>query len=385
MLNREIPYIAVSLSYMYCNTTIFIYNRTPRYRRRSLGWGFFWLSIFGVAVTLAVVFSLRYGIADDNSSSNDFAPNETRAISYSSVFCESISITAYLTGFDPLTTATFNVLSQLPTLSDHDSFTFSENPQFIGVEYHNWNFYLYPGSILSVSACKQNSLSTFTYYLIKGKNHFNSWTDHPKSSLAIHTYPISTVCSSGTKQHFPLYDVSTEGEYYMVFYLSSYSGGVDALQIDFEVNRTKYAPEPDTVLSNCSLSDISQLCTLGVPLDYSIGLLTLTTTEAIEPIDWSSSISVDVDCNARVWVYILISLGCVIVIVLIVVFVVACCCFYLRRKKSTYTSLSGGNQATPVVTETPAPTTTTYVTGNEGPPPYNPSYGSTAPPPPKYS
>ena len=281
-------------------------------------------------------------------------------------------------GFDG-GTGSFYILSHAPALGDHDSFTFSKQPSFFIEDYHNWNFYLYPGSTLNVSVCKQKSLSDFRYYLIKGKDSFNSWAGNPRSSIAKQYFVISTVCSSGMKQQIPIYNVEKEGEYYMVFY--AYNTDSDSLDIDFGVSRTKYAVDPGAVLSNCSLSSIDQDCTLDVPLSYSIGLVALHATDST---DWSSGISVTADCNARVWVYVLISLGCVITVTVLVAGIISCCCIWVRRKKKNYSALNEENQPPPVVEQAPATTTTTYVTGNQAPPPYNPSYGSTSQPPPKY-
>ena len=277
-------------------------------------------------------------------------------------------------------TGSFYILSHAPALTDHDSFTFSKQPSFFDRDYKNWNFYLYPGSTLNVSVCKQKSTSDFRYYLIKGKDSFNSWVGNPRSSIAKQHFTISTLCSSGSKQQIPIYSVVKEGEYYMVFFAYS-AYDFDPLDIDFGVSRTKYAVDPGAVLSNCSLSIGDPACTLDVPLSYSIGLVALHATDST---DWSSGIPVTADCNARVWVYVLISLGCVITVTVLVAGIISCCCIWVRRKKKNYSALNEENRPPPVVEQAPPTTTTTYVTGNQAPPPYNPSYGSTSQQPPKY-
>ena len=168
----------------------------------------------------------------------------------------------------------------------------------------------------------------------------------------------------------------------MVFYLNIKSGGTDSLDIDFEVSRTKLTVDPDTVLSKCSLSAANQGCTLNVPLSYSVGLVALHATDST---DWSNGISVSTVCNARVWVYVLISIGCVIAAIVFVVGIIASC-IICKRYEKMQSALKKGNQPTPMVEQdpAPAPTTTTYITENQAPPPYNPSYGDTSQPAPKF-
>ena len=167
-----------------------------------LGCGFFSLVIFGAVITLAIFFPLRYAVPDKNSSNNYCVPNETLAISYSSTFCDSISIDVDLTDG---TSAAFYILSHAPALnlSSPDSFSFHEQRNFpIQNFYYSWNFYLYPGSTLTVSVCKQSRFSHFSYSLIKGGSSFSSWKHNHQSSLAKQYYTIGTLCSLAQRSRF---------------------------------------------------------------------------------------------------------------------------------------------------------------------------------------
>ena len=91
-------------------------------------WGLFFLITTAVILTLAAIISISFGVPHDNSSSNEFAPNETRTFSYSNAFCESMTAHVDVTSGDDDGTGTGYILSQAPALGDYDSFTFSEQP-----------------------------------------------------------------------------------------------------------------------------------------------------------------------------------------------------------------------------------------------------------------
>ena len=263
------------------------------------------------------------------------------------------------------TTGTFFVLSHMPALSDHDSFTFSKLADF-STDYHRkWNFYLYPGSTLNVSVCKQNSLSNFSYYLIRGEYNVDKWIANPTINIAKQNFTISAVCSSGQdseENKFPTYKVQKEGDYYMVFHLHrTPEVKNNALRIDFSINRTKYTVDTDSVLSHCSMSYEKYDCTAEVPLSDNKGILALNTTKTDTDgkIDWTSIIYVDAVCNTRVWLYLLISLACLVFVVLLVGLlgcIAACIYFCVRHKKNKYSPLSGENLPTSEVEQSPTPT-----------------------------
>ena len=359
-----------------------------RYRCLLLSLCFLWLIIFGSGIAIGIAVGVLPGTGDSTmSKSNHFAPNETRIISYYPVFCGSMSIGTDITYG---TTGKFYILSRTPDLSDYDSFSFSKSSDFTTNDHRKWNFYLYPGSTLNVSVCKHNSLSNFSYYLIKGEDNVNRWLADPTLSIAKQNFTISAVCSSGSdpkRNEFPIYNVKAKRDYYMVFYLHpTPKVKNNALEIDFYVSRTKYTVDTDTILTYCSLSYENHHCVAEIPLSDNIGLLALNTTKADDPnrkIDWTSIIYVDASCNTRDWVYLLISLACVVSVVLIVC-LLGCTGFGIYscfRRKNKYSPLSGENLPTPVVEQSPTPSTTTDVTGKQAPIPDNPSYGTTTQPP----
>ena len=317
--------------------------------------------IVGIAVALSVVFSLRFGAPNDSSSSNEYAPNETRSISYSTNLCQSVtaewdSVLSYSNS-----RATFYLLSETPPLNDHDEFAVTDRELFSAYgAYHYWSYYLYPGSNFNASVCKDDSVN-MKFYLIKGQKNFNKWTDNPSSKYALHTESVGSRCPSRNSNY--TYNVKTEGDYYLVYYLNDYKSTY--LSVDLDFYRTKYTVDPSKVISNCTL-DLSYFyssCTLDIPMTSNVGVVSLDNFS-----DFAGSIPLSFDCGARIWLYSVISLATVAVIVLIIVsvIVVCCCC-----KKKKYTPLDEDNQPAPVTTG-PAPSTATYVTGTQPPPPpYN--------------
>ncbi len=339
------------------------------------------MAVVGVTITLAIIFSVRYGLPSDNSSDKQYAPNETRIIPYSPIFCGHISISANT--LLPDTIAIFSVLSEKPRLIDHDSFQLLESPNFDSRQhdYHYWSYHLYQGSTFGFSACKQESYAHFQYFLIKGARNFNSWVDDPRSSKAIDSNSIPDLCSTSSRTNYT-HKVTIEEDYYMVFFLLD-STNV-ALDIQFDLYRTKYVPVPESNLVNCTLNEFSgQSCSVDVPMMNGYGLLSLSTDSNGY---WSESSDIDVSCGARVWVYVTISLISVAFFVLIMVCIMACCCYFVRRQRKKYAPLNTEttSQATPIIPEVPVPTTAAYVTGKEAPPPYNSMYGGAAQPP-KYT
>ena len=149
----------------------------------------------------------------------------------------------------------------------------------------------------------------------------------------------------------------------MLFYADYFSKNY-LLELDINVTRTEYTVDPGTILSSCSLSAGQRGCTLEVPATSNIGLVDLHTTESVAQF---SSISIQADCNPRIWVAVTISSVFMVLYTLFVVTFMVCCYFCLCRKRNNkYTPLS------PLSVDRPTPA------------PYSPLYGSTGPPPPAY-
>lgn len=330
------------------------------------------MSVVGVSVTLAIIFSIRYGLPNSNSSANEYAPNETRIISYSPIFCSELNVLVDTSFPDITSTTMFSVLSEKPMLTDHDMFQFNERPEFDTKEndYHYWVYYLPQGSKFGFSACKENSLSHMKFYLIKGENKFNSWVDHPRSNKAIYSNSIPQVCGSGSNASYT-FPVTDDDTYYMVFYLEPGSSS-SRLDVAIDVYRTKYVPVPGSNLDNCTAT---ASCALTLPLETTYGLLTLETN-----VDgyWSETSSIDVYCVARVWVYVVLSLVITAFFVVIMVVIVGCCFYFVRRNRKKYAPLATPPQA--IAVDAPAPNTAAFINDKGPPPPYNPSYGSTIAP-----
>ena len=157
--------------------------------------------------------SIRYS-GGQNGSENDYAPGDTRIVSYNPVFCQSLTLKDTSS-----TSAKLYLLKEKPALTGHDNFTIAHR-YTIDIEYeHHLYYYLYPGSNVSGTMCLIPG-PTIKFYLIKGTKNFDRWRDNRRSSNALQHFDINTPC--GSNRTFA-YSVTSEDQYYFVFYNPSYT------------------------------------------------------------------------------------------------------------------------------------------------------------------
>ena len=155
-----------------------------RYRRyHGWGWGIGGL-VFAVIIVVAVSMSIHY-TGGQNSTDSVYAPGDTRIVSHSSIFCQSLTL------WDTLSTAaTLYLLSEKPQLSGHDSFTVPKSYSLAPRDENHLYYYFYPGSQFSVSTCLSSGARA-SFYLIKGTHNFYRWSDDGSSYYALHHFPVS--------------------------------------------------------------------------------------------------------------------------------------------------------------------------------------------------
>ena len=337
----------------------------------------------GVIVVLSITLSIRFSFGNDNSAG--YAPTDTRLVSYSSTFCEGLTLISE-TGHSQ-STGKMYLLSETPQLNANESFSITEDIIISSYgDYQYWNFYLHPGSNFLLSVCyNDDSSGHFTYvYLIKGTKNFNIWKDNADSDKSFHYFLLaaSYSCSSNNKRTYS-FNVANDNEYYFVFYSSHFSSDHVSVQIDFY--RTKYTIPDSSVLDNCSLQlDGSSTCSIDTPYSpQRTALLVLDTTA--DPIQWDTNVDISVSCSTRAWPYVVISLSIISFVVLLVVGVVMAIVCVRRHKKKKYAPLVDSNtSATSTTTTTTATVTATVFDPkpqSNPPPPFNPSYGTTTAPP----
>ena len=297
-------------------------------------------TIIVVILMIIAVISVRYGRFNEKSSLH-MTPGDTRLISYSSRFCESLTLTN--SGLPNNFNTTLATVRTKPKLSVTTNFQIS----IIDLElsyglYQFWRFYLYPGSTFELKACILNGASqVMELDVISGKN-FDGWLTHPSSLRHIvRKFPITAPCSTGS---LPF---ESEDEYYFAFIGYGDSVGINGT-LNFTVPEY-YFNSTDTI-AQCTTGRENRdpSCNAKVPLESdSYGLISV---EDISIGTYASSAAVDVEwtCNPRVWLYAVIaisSVGSVVILIVLCVAAIAASrrCTKINRTRN-YTQLNQPNQ-----------------------------------------
>ena len=363
-----------------------------RHRRRPLSWGL--CSIFiTVAIIVTVTVTVRYTASGDNDDL-EYGPTDTRIISVSNALCEKVYFTARDSDSD--VEVHLYALSSRPLLTGRESFSLlNEQPHFTyDQEFQFYYYYMPKGSMFSVYACLlDQSRPRITFYLIQGHKNFGDWKDdysHSKDH-----FRINTLCQLGNSSKS--YTVNSDDFYYLVFEADS-PPLTNALNVSMYFERTRYEVDNSSVIDSCS-SEINLVtfatCSLGLPLSGSTSLLTIKPVDSTD-IDWKAGVTVDIGCNARIWMYFIISLSVLIGVVgiLVTFFVLVYCCVRHKKKASTATTTAATTTATtspanldadrsldnaPLLHEVPPSANPNFPPG-----PSSSTYGSDYPPPPPY-
>ena len=318
-------------------------------------------------ILLSVSLSVRYHDYDSNSD-NAFAAGDTRILSYSSSFCDGLT----LTGDD---SATLYLLRSTPPLSGPTN-TFSAkfdsgNPPD---SYKYLYYYLYPGSKMEMTYClkgSSGSTGSLTFALIKGKSNFNDWEDDLSSSHTVKQFTVNNSCSSPKSFY---HNFTSEDTYYFVF--DNLGLNIISLDATLVLDRTEYLPNEVSVYDSCDISFLVDDCSVSVPYqsDY-VALLEVSSQSVVGP---DSNLYYNWSCNPRVWIYVLIVLLPLLFVVVTTLVVLTICIIYVRKRSQKYTTLPTVATETTADTVDATVTTTTETTIPTAPPPaYPPTYGST--------
>ena len=318
-------------------------------------------------IVLSVSLSIRYNDYDTDSDTA-FAPGDTRILSYSSVFCDGLT----MSGDD---SATLYLLRSTPPLSGPSrnfSATFETyNP---ADSYKYLYYYLHPGSKMEMTYCLSGTTGSLTFALIKGKSNFHSWEDDGDGSHTLTRFTVNNDCSSGPPQSFSY--VFTSGDtYYFVF---------DNLQLSpvnldatLALNRTEYLPNEVSIYDSCSIF-YNDECSVSVP--YQSGYVALLEVNSEDTVGFDSNLHYAWSCNPRVWIYVLIVLLPLLFVFITTLVVLTICIINVRKQSQKYATLPTVATETTADPVDAAVTTTMIVTTPIAPLPVNPAYT----PPPTY-
>ena len=376
------------LSHTHTHTQLFLsltrYQRGRYYR----GWGI----CTGVVITATLIIllttslSIRYSHYDSNEK--QFAPGDTRILSYSSSFCDGLT----LSGSEE---ATLYLLQKKPALSGPNNTLTVNPPNEISADtYRYLYYYLHYGSILTMTYCVDATVLPtpfFTFNLIKGSDNFDDWKGDGDSSHTLERFSISNLCSS-SEQTFS-YTVTSGDSYYFAFDNNDITNVVP-LKATLMFNRTEYLPNSVPIQDSCSIFTGS--CSVSVPYNSDDIALIEVGSDDIDPED---NVSFTIDCNPRASVYVLIVLLPLLFVVIVMIIVITLCVFYARKRSQRYANLptATDESANNVTAEPSNPedaniVTTVTVTTPSAPPPAKsdyspapPNYGATSKPPPYYN
>ena len=360
------------------------YRRTIFWGPPIVWWGYGWRSpyywearawcrivaAFVVAIVVIIILIITVVAAryDNNTVSLSYlSPGDTRLVSPSSTLCESTTLN------NPASTVSLTVylLQNKPALSARNNFTVTRQFSVGYREYQYWSFYLYPGSIYTLSSCLVSG--AIKYYIIKGKSSFDSWVSSLNGS-AYSSILYSDQCR-GTNRIGGL-TFNSEDEYYFVFYNDFFTTVTVKMTLNF--NGAEYMPQSGGVVDSCTAPPTST-CSLTIP--YNSDYWVLVETSPPSDGQWDANVNAGTSCNARVWVYVVMVLAPLIGIILIVATTIrVCCCGSndTQRGDTTYAP------STNLLCVQLIPVTTEIVTLPSAPPPPGMSSPGAFDPPPPY-
>ena len=334
---------------------------------------------------LSTSLSIRYSHYDSNEK--QFAPGDTRILSYSSSLCDGLT----LSGSEE---ATLYLLQKKPALSGPNNTLTVNAPNEISYDtYRYLYYYLHYGSQFTMTYCiDATSLPTpyFKFDLIKGSDNFNDWKDDGDIFYTEQEIYIGNLCSSG--EDINAYNITSDDTYYFVF---DNTGNTNVpLKATLMFNRTEYLPNSVPIQDSCSIFTGS--CSVSVPYNSDDIALIEVGSNGLDPKD---NVSFTIDCNPRASVYVLIVLLPLLFVVIVMIIVITLCVFYARKRSQRYANLptATDESANNVTAEPSNPedaniVTTVTVTTPSAPPPAKsdyspapPNYGATSKPPPYYN
>ena len=288
------------------------------------------VSRMGVYYTLAVVFNIAVLSAH---AQTQYGAGDTQIIDYSSEFCESLEAT-YNVRDSNISPSTLYILSEPSTLSDSNSFQFSQTANVSDDKVVLFDYHFYQGSVIFLTICRDEGNYTRPkyFYLLKGKHILADLKTH-KDTLAVSvtSLNVTTLCADG--YHMLNYTINTEEQYYLL--LSGYDRDNVILSTNMTFNRSKYetpANNSASIIGSCTIDLFGDSCTVGVPLSKNYALLTYGTSSE-SPEEWDKDVRIDITCNTRVWLWVAIFVPIILFLILCVLVVLISICLLRKYRQ----------------------------------------------------
>ncbi len=320
-------------------------------------------------VIVAVIF-IFFVLPSSYGSTGEFklAPGNSRTFSYSTTFCQSLRIKSAAS--KPVFSRWLYLLRDEPPLNRRDSFTINyidPGMSLLGKRNNkSFNYYLYPGSNFSMEYCLELTYpQPVNFFLIRKESEFNSWEDNPSSKYALTTTTINNSCAQG-KESFS-YNITSAEEYYFVFYNPS-SICTALLNVSMQFERMLYNITKENVARYCQIiPGWNTTCSVDVPYGSDNTALVNVNAADKQTDFYGTKVTVDWECDVRVWIYVvIIAPPLVFLVACVITVVIVCCTCYCRiKRRRKYRSLTQLSSAAPTLT-----------VDTIAPPPYSPGYGT---------
>ena len=282
------------------------------------GGGFVCIVLILGVIVLIIVLPIVLTRRNNSSVPTDFfSPGDSRLVTYSSFFCDGINLEAG----DSRTSTSANIatLSSPPSLTDENSFNVTDQRTLSPREFRFYQYYLYPNSNISISACSRVRL--LDVYLVKGNDNAENWQTSP-SSRGTEIFR-QVLCPEGQTIMF---NVLEEDEYYVFFY-NSFENSDVSYTATIQYERFEYAlPAANASHDECFALAGSR-CTVSIP--YGSGSQqALVTTTIPRFVDWGENVDIDLSCNQRGWAVAIVILIPLIVFLAVIGGIIAAICFW---------------------------------------------------------
>ena len=304
-------------------------------------------------MVITVFASLHLGTL--GSYSNDHSlqcgPTDTRIVPFSNAFCQNLSLSTDQRHFDY--NSTLYILSSPPSLTGHESFSFSKHFFFYAYYYSYYRFYMHPRSYFTVSACYLVYRSDVNFYLIKGQTNFKKWEasaiNPPKTKTQ---FKVENTCGETNMTH--AYRINSSDDYFLVFFFNIQA----EINISLTFYRTRYEFASDSVVESCSLlpspNNSALSCSVVVPSSTRNTALLTVIPAPDTTIDWSSNvmITLSTNCSTQTWKHPIVSLACLIGLILFTTFLT----MWIReckRKNETSAHLSNVSMTAKLLDNSP--------------------------------
>lgn len=270
--------------------------------------------IFSIVAVIIIMLSVALGLRFTGTRdvlSYTVTLGDTQLITFNSFFCQGVylesnmrSADMYVTGkYPPLSgrsdiflSASFQITDYTEYVDYYGWYDFGEIYYNKEIDYVTWNFRLYKGSVIELTAClTSQGNGDAKFFLVKGRRKYSLWKDNPNKYSEGH-YTINPCF--GLIDKF-MYEVNDSDEFYFVFYASE---GQPKVNISLYLNRTEYSV--DDANPSCT-AEHNKPCCIDIPLHQYQYAVIITNNTSTDDIKYGDEINLIWKCISRDWIYVI--------------------------------------------------------------------------------